>query len=304
MHPLRGIVLKLFSVVLFSIMAALIKASSVEVPAFEAAFFRTVFAIPVILVWLISLGGFREGLVTKKPWMHVARGVVGVSGMIFGFAGLGMLPLPEVTAIGFVTPILVVVLAALFLGERIRLFRILTVLLGLLGVMIIVAPALGANAAETQKLGALVVLISAFFGAGGQVFTRYMVKTEHTAAIVFYSSVVASVLTALTIPFGWVVPSPGVAAMLIGAGLVGGVGQLLLTSAFRYADVSVIAPFQYASMLLALLIGYFWFDEIPTLTMLLGAAVVMAAGVLIVWREHQLGLERGKARSKMPPPGG
>jgi len=148
-----------------------------------------------------------------------------------------------------------------------------------------------------------VVLCGALFGAAGQVYTRFLVRTEHTAAIVFYFSIMAAFLALLTLPFGWVVPTPRTAVMLILAGLFGGVGQLLVTSAFRYADVSVIAPFQYASMLLALLIGYFVFGEVPTLVMLAGATLVIAAGVMIVWREHQLGLERGKARSKMSPPG-
>ena len=136
MQPLRGIVLKLMSVILFSVMAALIKATSAEVPAYEAAFFRSFFTIPVILVWLISLGGFREGLLTKRPLAHFGRGIVGVSGMVLGFTGLGMLPLPEVTALNFAVPIMVVAMAAIFLGERIRLFRVSAVLLGLLGVVI------------------------------------------------------------------------------------------------------------------------------------------------------------------------
>lgn len=303
MQPLRGIVLKLMSVTLFSIMAALIKATSGDVPAYEAAFFRSFFTIPVILIWLISLGGFREGLQTKRPWAHVGRGIVGVSGMILGFTGLGLLPLPEVTALNFAVPILVVVLAAIFLGEKIRLFRVSAVFIGLLGVLIILSPSIGENVSETQRLGVTVVLCGAMFGAVGQIYTRYLVRTEHTAAIVFYFSVIASALTLLTLPFGWVIPSPRTAMMLIAAGVIGGVGQLLVTAAFRYADVSVIAPFQYASMLLALLIGYFWFDEVPTLVMLSGAVLVMLAGGLIVWRESQLGLERGKARSKMSPPG-
>lgn len=303
MQPLRGIVLKLISVTLFSIMGALIKATSAEVPAYEAAFFRSFFTIPVILVWLISQGGFREGLVTKRPFAHIGRGIIGVSGMILGFTGLGLLPLPEVTALNFAVPIMVVALAAIFLGEKIRLFRVSAVLLGLLGVLIIVAPSIGDDVSDTQKLGVTVVLCGTIFGAIGQIYTRYLVRTEHTAAIVFYFSIMAAGLTLMTLPFGWVVPTATTTALLVAAGVIGGVGQLLVTAAFRCADVSVISPFQYASMLFALLIGYFIFDEVPTTPMLIGATLVIVAGVLIVWREHQLGLERGKARSKMTPPG-
>lgn len=299
MQPLRGISLKLISVAFFSVMGVLVKAGSVEVPPGEAVFFRSFFAIPVIFVWLAMRHDLREGLKMQYPMKHVGRGLLGTLTMSLGFSGLALLPLPEVTAIGFAAPIIVVVLAAIFLGEHIRLFRISAVILGLAGVLIVLAPAFGASAGDRQTIGAIVVLASAVSGAAAQVYMRGMVKTEHTAAIVFYFSVTASLISLLTIPFGWVVPSPKVALMLIGAGLFGGVGQLLLTSAYRHADVSVIAPFQYAAMLFALIFGYFLFDEVPTATMLAGAVLIMLAGGLIIWRENKLGLERGKARSKM-----
>jgi drug/metabolite transporter (DMT)-like permease len=92
-------------------------------------------------------------------------------------------------------------------------------------------------------------------------------------------------------------------ALLVLAGLLGGVGQVLLTSSYRHADASVIAPFEYVSILFALAIGYWIFDEAPTTTMLGGAALVVAAGVLIIWRERQLGLERSRQRKAMTPQG-
>ena len=98
-------------------------------------------------------------------------------------------------------------------------------------------------------------------------------------------------------------PSPTEAALLIGAGLLGGIAQILMTSAYRFADASVVAPFDYASMLFALVIGYAVFAEVPSASTLAGSAIVIAAGVLIIWREHQLGLERRKQRKAMTPPG-
>jgi drug/metabolite transporter (DMT)-like permease len=92
--------------------------------------------------------------------------------------------------------------------------------------------------------------------------------------------------------------------MLVCAGLLGGVGQILLTSSYRYADASLVAPFDYTSMILALGIGYFIFAEVPTGTMLLGAAIVIAAGVLIIWRERMLGLQRAQQREAMGHVGG
>jgi drug/metabolite transporter (DMT)-like permease len=107
----------------------------------------------------------------------------------------------------------------------------------------------------------------------------------------------------LTLPFGWVLPTPAQAAMLVCAGLIGGVGQIFLTSSYRFADASLVAPFDYASMLFAILIGYFIFDEVPTLQMLGGAALIVFAGLIIILRERQLGIQRDKARQAKLPHG-
>jgi drug/metabolite transporter (DMT)-like permease len=130
-----------------------------------------------------------------------------------------------------------------------------------------------------------------------------MIRTESTSAIVFWFSITATLLSLLTLPFGWVVPGPREALMLVAAGLLGGVGQILLTSAYRFADAGTVAPFDYASILLAIVIGYLAFAEVPTAQVLAGAALVIAAGILVIWRERQLGLERGRARRTMTPQG-
>ncbi|WP_432623814.1 DMT family transporter [Albidovulum sp.] len=305
--PLKGIGFKLISVAVFMAMASLIKATADEVPPGEAVFFRSFFAIPVILVWLYATHEFGAGLRTSNPLGHFWRGLLGTTAMGLGFAGLGLLPLPEVTAIGYAAPLLTVVFAAMFLGEAVRAFRITTVGLGMAGVLIILSPrfsALGAGEVGTaETLGAVLVLVGAVFSALAQVFVRKLVMEERTTAIVFYFSVTSACLSLITLPFGWAWPSPSGAAMLVGAGLLGGVGQVFLTSSYRYADASVVAPFEYASMLLALGVGYFVFDEVPTIRVLQGAALVVAAGIAIIWRERQLGLKREKARRSMTPQG-
>lgn len=306
MQPLRGITLKILSVCVFVGMAALIKASAATVPPGEAVFFRSLFATPVIVVWLLMRGELRHGLETRQPMGHVWRGIVGTTAMGLGFAGLGLLPLPEVTAIGYAAPLLVVVFAAMFLGEEVRAFRLTAVALGLVGVLIVLSPRLSVDAeaiGTRETLGAIVVLMGAVFAALAQVFVRRLVATESTAAIVFWFSITATLLSLITLPWGWVMPAPSVFAMLVGAGLLGGVGQILLTSSYRFADASVVAPFEYASMLLALGVGYFVFDETPTLVMLAGAAIIISAGVLIIWRERKLGIERAKQRKAMTPGG-
>ncbi|MHA7886116.1 DMT family transporter [Roseicyclus sp.] len=303
MSPLRGITLKILSVCVFVAMASIIKATSDSIPPGQAVFFRSLFAIPVIGVWLAMRGELKTGLTTRNPMGHVWRGLVGTSAMGLGFAGLGLLPLPEVTAIGYAAPILVVIFAAMFLGEQVRLFRLSMVALGMAGVLVVLSPRLQLDpaAADTREtLGAVLVLLSAVCAALAQVFVRKLVQTETVSAIVFYFSITATVLSLLTLPWGWTLPEPQVLALLICAGLLGGVGQILLTSSYRHADASLIAPFEYASMILSIAVGYTVFGEVPGAATLAGGAMVVTAGILIIWRERQLGIERARQRKAGP----
>ncbi|MCC6007602.1 MAG: DMT family transporter [Rhodobacteraceae bacterium] len=307
MRPLRGIALKVLSVTLFAVLGALVKAVAGEVPTGQIVFFRAFFALLVILVWLAWTHDLRSGLKTKRPGSHVARGMIGTAALGLTFAGLGMLPLPEVTAIGYAAPLLLVVLAGIILREPVGVFRLSTVALGLVGVMVILAPRLtvlaGGALGDREALGAVLVLIAAFCVAVSQILVRTMVGTETTAAIVFYFSVTAAGFALLTLPFGWVLPGPWTLAALVTIGLLGGIGQVILTTAYRHADASLIAPFEYASMLMAVAIGYFVFAEVPTLHVAIGSAIVVAAALIIIWREHRLGLKRAEARKVSPPPG-
>lgn len=307
MQPARAILFKLASVLLFVVMSSLIKASAPHVPPGEAVFFRSFFALPVIVVWLVFRRELVKGIRTDNPMGHFWRGFIGTTAMGLMFAGLGLLPLPEVTAIGYAAPLLVVVFAAMFLGEEVRFFRLAAVGLGLAGVLIVLSPRLTAVTDHTMEareaLGAMVVLGGATCAALAQVFVRKLVRTERTSSIVFWFSVTSTLLSLLSLPLGWVVPTGPEFVYLILAGLLGGIAQIFLTASYRHADASVVAPFDYASMLFALAIGYFIFDEMPTPVMLAGAGLVIVAGVLIIWRERQLGLERGRARKGMTPQG-
>lgn len=306
MHPLRGIGFKLGSVLVFIVMSTLIKTTAQHVPAGQAVFFRSFFALPVILFWLLWTREFPGGLKTANPLGHVWRGFAGTCAMGLGFAGLAFLPLPEVTAIGYAAPLLTVIFAAMFLNEEVRLFRIAAVTLGLTGVLIVLSPHLGGikgGAGQSQTLGAILVLGGAVFAALAQVFVRKLVAGERTATIVFYFSFTSSLLSLITLPFGWVIPTPTETVTLVVAGLLGGLGQILLTSSYRFADASLVAPFDYASMLFALLFGWLIFGDLPSLTVLAGAALVVTAGLLIIWRERRLGLERARQRKAMTPLG-
>jgi drug/metabolite transporter (DMT)-like permease len=308
MNPLRGIGLKVLSVVVFTLMAVCIKSAAPHVPAGETVFFRSFFAIPVIVGWLAWTRGLRHGLDTDFPLGHFWRGLVGTSAMALNFTALGLLPLPEATALGYAAPLLTVIFAAMFLGEQVRAFRLTAVFVGLIGVVIVLLPRLTlttdlGEASALEALGAMAALFGAVFAALAQVFVRKLIRTEATAAIVFYFSATAAALSLLTLPFGWVAPSWPETTLLVGAGLLGGVGQILLTESYRHAETAVIAPFEYVSMLLALFFGYWIFAEVPTRSMLVGAALIVAAGLFIIWRERKLGIKRANARKVITPQG-
>jgi len=300
MNPSLGIALKLGAVIAFFVMQVLIKFTDGRVPPGEVVFFRSFFAFPVILVWLAWRRELRVGWRTDKPMSHVWRGVIGTTAMGLAFAGLQLLPLPEVTALSYAAPILTVIFAAMFLGEQVRLVRVFAVALGMTGVMIVLAPQLTAftegEVGAARALGAVLVLMSTVFMALAQIFLRKMVATERAATVVFYFTVSSMLFSLFTIPFGWVLPSRGDAALLIGAGLLGGAAQGFLTSAYRFAPASVVAPFDYVSMIFAIAAGYLLFQEVPTGQTLAGGALVVAAGLLIIWREARLGVAREKPR--------
>lgn len=304
--PGTAIALKLVAVFLFMVMAAMIKEATQSVPAGQAVFFRSLFAMPIIVGWIWHTGELREALVPVNLLGHIWRGLFGTAAMALTFGGLGLLPLPEVTAIGYATPMFTVILAALMLGETVRLFRISAVALGLVGVMIVIWPRLSVDTdtlGMAGTFGALMVLGASILRAFVQIHIRTLVKTEHTAAIVFYFSLTATVLSLLSLPFGWVVPSVTDVILLVSAGLVGGIAQILVTSSYRFGGASMLAPFDYASLIFAAIIGYLVFSEVPTLNMVGGAALVVLGGVLIIWRERQLGVDRKKARQVTDPKG-
>ena len=313
-QPGRAIALKLGAVFLFMVMAALLKAASDSVPPGQAVFFRSLFAMPIIVAWLWQQGHLHDGFKANNIMGHVWRGLFGTTAMALTFAGLALLPLPEVTAIGYATPMFTVILAAIFLGERIRLVRVSAVALGLIGVVIVIAPRLSMDQSYTSAatLGALMTLAAAIMRALVQIHVRRLVQTDTTSAIVFYFSLTATCVSLLSLPLGWAIPHPSLAwtwpgmnvlALIIGAGLMGGVAQIMVTSSYRFGTASMLAPFDYSSMIFATLIGWLVFSEIPTPTILIGAALVIAGGVLIIWRERQLGMDRSKSKPSIAPSG-
>ncbi|NMG39001.1 EamA family transporter [Chelativorans sp. ZYF759] len=304
-NPLRGILLKVISVAVFVAMASFIKAAG-QVPAGQIVFFRSFFAIFPILLVLFFRHELRGAFSTARPGSHVMRGLVGVTAMSLGFFALTRLPLPEAVTLNYAQPLLVVVFSAIFMGETIRIFRWSAVAVGLVGVIIISWPNLtlftsGEGMTNDQSLGVMAALGSAAVSAVAMLLVRRLVAVERTATIVLWFSLTASIFALATIPFGWIALSVWQVTFLVASGVCGGLGQILMTESYRHAQMSTIAPFEYTSMLLAIAVGFFIFGDLPTVHMLVGGAIVVGAGLFIIWREHRLGLERGKARKVSPP---
>lgn len=306
-NTLTGIMLKIVSVAVFVAMSSCIKAAG-TVPAGQIVFFRSFFAIFPIVVFLAFQGKLGTAFSTKRPLNHIARGVVGVCAMGLGFFALIRLPLPEAITLNYAQPLLVVVFSSIFLGEAIRVYRWSAVAVGLVGVLVISWPELtllgsGAALGDQEVLGVIAALVAAAISAVAMLLVRNLVQSEPTATIVLWFSVTASVLALLSLPFGWQALTPVQAGLLIAAGFCGGVAQILMTAAYRHAEASVVAPFEYTSMLLGIVVGYLAFGDVPTVHMLIGGLIVVAAGIFIIWRERQLGLERARTRQATPPQG-
>lgn len=321
---LKGIALKILSAFLFTAMWAVGKAAAPHYPIGEIVFFRSLLAMCALVCWLVWLGEFPAALRTRRPFGHVARGLIGSGGMIFGFLSVGFLPLPDATAIGFAAPLITVVLAAVLLGETVRLYRWSAVAVGFVGVLIMLWEHLGegfavrdASGLPRGAIGAMLAMTGALCASGAIIQTRRLTSSERTGAIVFYFSLLTTVMglammaTPLVWPTGWpwakvmaaqgwVTPSGRDLAMLVGMGIMGGVAQIAMTESFRYADASVIAPFDYTAMIWAVAIGVTLFGEPVSPAVALGSLVVAAAGIFVVWRESRLGLLRADVRRVGP----
>jgi drug/metabolite transporter (DMT)-like permease len=287
--PARGIALKIGGTLSFAVMFAIIKLLH-DVPIGEIVFFRAFFALIPVLLFSTRTVGPLELVKTKRPFMHLARSLVGVTSMFMGFTAVTILPLADVTAFGFAMPIFAVVLAALILHERVGKYRWSAVLAGFAGVLVMLSPHGGLSHILTHGIttGAGLALSSAFLAAVVVILIRQMHATERGETIVFYFMVTCSTVGAITMIWYRVPLTLKMAELLVLCGLLGGVGQLCMTFSYRYAEPSLLAPFDYTAMIWAVALGYAVFREVPEPLVMLGAAMVISAGLFIVWREHRL----------------
>ncbi len=294
-HPLFGVLLKVISTIAFTAMATQIKLLSDRYPAGEVAFFRSAFALIPVLTWVGIRGQLPTVFITPRLGGHLLRSIAGASSMFCGFSALGLLPLSDATAIGYASPLLTVIFAAVLLGERIRVYRWSAVVVGLIGVVVILSAYVEPQGPDRSAVGALFALAGASFGALAATQTRRLTWSEEPATIVVYFSIFTALFMLATAPFGWVMPDRVDWTLLVGSGICGGIGQVLLTQSYRYGEASLIAPFEYVSMVWAIMVGYLLFDTLPGLAMLIGSAIVIGSGMFVIYREQRLNLTRARA---------
>ena len=306
MNLFKGIGLKLASALLFAAMSALVRQLGDVAPVGQMVFFRSAFAVlPVVVIYAFR-GELSSAVRTSRPLGQLGRGLLSVGGMFTNFSALTRLPLADATAISFASPLITVALAAVILKERVRIYRWSAVLVGFAGVIVMLVPhfdvgyyaAAGATTAAT--IGSLLALISAFCNAGTVIQTRRLTQSETTPSIVFYFSLVCAIAGAVTLPFAWHTPTGSELVALIALGVLGGIAHIFLTESYRFATASVVAPFDYTSMLWALMLGYWLFGELPSALVYVGGAIVAGAGLFVIWRERQIGLKRARAAEGPP----
>lgn len=302
MNTIKAVGLKLIATFLFTILALLARYLGRNgYPLGQVAFARAFVGLLIVMAvyaWRRELGGVWR---TRRVGGHFLRGSIAALGT-FAFAGAyARLPVVDVTAIGFLAPLITTIFAALLLREQVQPYRWIAVIVGFGGVLLTVAPYIGITD-RAITLSTVVGVILALLNAIGAGFAPVQIKrlsdTESTGSIVIYFSVFVTVIGLMTLPFGWTVPRSGGEVMaLAGLGLTGAFGQLSLTASYRYGVPSLLAPFEYASLIWAFILGYAMFGEVPDGLVIAGSLVVTAAGLFVIWRDrvHTLGAERERA---------
>jgi drug/metabolite transporter (DMT)-like permease len=278
-----GAVYMILSVLFFSFMDILIKVTD-EYDVGQIMFFRALFGL-VPIFFLIPKNRMKNFYKTKNIKLHFYRSFFGAIAMAAIFIGLRNLQLAEVTALAFSGPLWVVLFSMFFLSEKIRLKRWIAVGLGFIGVIIISKPGF-----DNLNFYYIYPIIFCIGFAGVSILIRKLTLAgESIWLIAFYFSLVSGLGGLLTIPLGlWKMPSTYDFILLILIGLLGGIANLLLTQSYKLAEVTLTTPLKYLSLVIAIIFGFYFFEEIPSIYTLSGAALIVVSSAIIFIRGSQL----------------
>lgn len=295
MNARVGVTLKIVSALCATLMLACVKGLQGAIPTGEVIFFRSFVAMFPLLVWLKMRGNILDSIKTRNIFGHFIRGFSGTGGMYFNYLALVYISLADATAISYAAPLFTVIMAALLLKETVRFSRWLAVVVGFSGIVIMLSANLtasgslfSADGARTGAgLGALFALIAALCSATSNVQIRFLNGVEKPGAIVFYFSLMTTLIGLATALFGWRMPTPMQLLLLVGCGFFGGMAQILVTLSLRYTDASLLAPFDYTTLVWSMVIGYLLLDSMPGTSTLMGASIVALAGIFAIWSDQR-----------------
>ena len=219
---------------------------------------------------------------TDRPIVQLLRPAFLAASITFLFLGLTYLPIAEATAIGFTAPLFITILSIPILKERVGIHRWIAVIVGLLGVLIVVRPGGG-----LWHWASLMPFLGAIFFAVFQIITRLLSATEKTSTTLFYTGLGGIFWTSILVPFVWVPPSETHWFIFLSTGLLGAIAHLCMISAFSRSEASLLAPYNYTKLLWVSLLGFFIFNDIPSMNMWVGASVIVTAGLYVLYREQK-----------------
>lgn len=275
--PKVGMLYMLAAITVLGSTDAIVKLTSANVDPIQIGFSR--FAISLIMVlWLVgrSQPGFAA-LRTRRPLEHAARAFCAAVELTAFYFAISLLPLPTAMSIVMASPIFGTMLGIIFLRERLRLGGWIAVFAGFAGMLLVMQPEEGAN----SIIGTVAVLTSVVLWSFAQLFARRLSTTESNYSILFYYAIGGVIILGLATPFVWVNPTPLEWAGLLAVGVFGCVGQYFLIMALRYAPLSLLAPFEYSSLVWASLYGYIIWGDVLGPIAILGVAIIIASCLYI-----------------------
>jgi len=282
--PVRAMIYMLAAVASYALVDASVKWLTAGYPVVQILFLGRLIG-PFFAVWLAWRGG--NGLAdlrTGRPWFHILRTLLALMSIGTYFYALKLLPLAEAISIGFASPLFMAILSIPLLGEKVGPRRWTAIVVGLIGVVVILRPGM-----VPLSLGAVAAVFSGILYALALICSRKLSATESLPSLMFWFGAIGLVVTGALLPFQWQTPVADDLLPIAVVALLTTVAQLFLTQAFRYGEVSLIAPLEYTALVWGVIYGWIIWGELPDALVFVGAGIMIASGIYLVHREHRLG---------------